>query len=75
MNLEHLALAIQECAELQEQGLIESTDSSWACEAFYANKRSEQVRGKLRLVINYHPLNYFLRDDKFPLPNRNTMFS
>lgn len=28
-----------------------------ACEAFYVNKRSEQIRGKLRLVINYQPLN------------------
>ena len=32
--------AIQECSELQQQGLIEPTDSSWACEAFYVNKRS-----------------------------------
>ncbi|PKI62528.1 hypothetical protein CRG98_017080 [Punica granatum] len=57
------------------QDLIESSDSPWACEAFYVNKRSEQVCGKLRLVINYQPLNHFLRDDKFPLPNKQALFT
>ena len=41
MNPEHLALTIQECIDLQQQGLIKPTDSSWACEAFYVNKKSE----------------------------------
>ncbi|PKI60550.1 hypothetical protein CRG98_019026 [Punica granatum] len=35
----------------------------------------KQVRGKLQLVINYQPLNHFLQDDKFPLPNKQTLFS
>ncbi|KAK9032918.1 hypothetical protein V6N11_017960 [Hibiscus sabdariffa] len=72
---EHQRLAETECNELLQQGLIEPSDSQWACEAFYVNKRSEQARGKLRLVINYQPLNHFLLDDKFPLPNRNALFS
>ncbi|KAK8990557.1 hypothetical protein V6N11_009249 [Hibiscus sabdariffa] len=75
MNLEHQRLAEAECNELLQQGLIEPSDSQWACEAFYVNKRSEQAREKLRLVINYQPLNHFLLDDKFPLPNRNALFS
>ncbi|KAK9045324.1 hypothetical protein V6N11_059209 [Hibiscus sabdariffa] len=75
MNPEHQNLAEAECNELLQQGLIEPSDSQWACEAFYVNKRSEQARGKLRLVINYQPLNHFLQDDKFPLPNRNALFS
>ncbi|XP_012435584.1 uncharacterized protein LOC105762241 [Gossypium raimondii] len=75
MNPDHLKLAEAECRQLQNEGLIEVSDSQWACEAFYVNKRSEQARGKLRLVINYQPLNYFLQDDKFPLPNRNSIFS
>nr|QJS95220.1 polyprotein [Petunia vein clearing virus] len=75
MNPEHLQLAIKECDELQQFDLIEPSDSQWACEAFYVNKRSEQVRGKLRLVINYQPLNHFLQDDKFPIPNKLTLFS
>ncbi|KAK8493538.1 hypothetical protein V6N12_055103 [Hibiscus sabdariffa] len=75
MNPKLQKLAEAECNELLHQGLIEPSDSQWACEAFYVNKRSEQVRGKLRLVINYQPLNHFLQDDKFPLPNRNALFS
>ncbi|KAL4281917.1 hypothetical protein GQ457_03G000800 [Hibiscus cannabinus] len=75
MNPEHQRLAEAECNELIQQGLIEPSNSQWACEAFYVNKRSEQARGKLRLVINYQPLNHFLLDDKFPLPNRNALFS
>ncbi|KAK9032984.1 hypothetical protein V6N11_018026 [Hibiscus sabdariffa] len=75
MNPKHQKLAEAECNELLQQGLIEPSDSQWACEAFYVNKRSEQARGKLRLVINYQPLNHFLLDDKFPLPNMNALFS
>ncbi|KAG8481584.1 hypothetical protein CXB51_026542 [Gossypium anomalum] len=75
MNPDHLLLAKQECQELQQQDLIEPSDSQWACEAFYVNKRSEQIRGKLILVINYQPLNYFLQNDKFPLPNKDLLFS
>ncbi|KAK9008527.1 hypothetical protein V6N11_075416 [Hibiscus sabdariffa] len=74
MNPEYQKLAEAECNELFQQGLIEPSDSLWACEAFYVNKRSEQVRGKLRLVINYQPFNHFLQDDKFPLPNMNALF-
>ncbi|KAM7461836.1 hypothetical protein LguiA_029957 [Lonicera macranthoides] len=75
MNLEHLVLAVEEVIALQQQQLIEATTSQWACEAFYVNKRSEQVRGKMRLVINYQPLNHFLLSDKFPLPQKHSMFS
>ena len=74
MNPDHYALAIKEVDQLQQEGLIENTKSQWACEAFYVNKRSEQIRGKLRLVINYQPLNHFLEDDKFPLPKREVLF-
>ena len=74
MNPEHLALATQELSTLLAEGLIEPTTSPWACEASYVNKHAEQVRGKLRLVINYQDLNHFLVDDKFPLPNKNALF-
>ena len=39
------------------------------------NKRFEQVRGKKRLVIDYRPLNQFLKDDKFPLPKIYYLYS
>ncbi|PKI49695.1 hypothetical protein CRG98_029940 [Punica granatum] len=75
MNHEHQKLATVECTKLLPQDLIEPSDAPWACETFYVNKWSEQIRGKLRLVINYQPLNHFLLDDKFPLPNKPALFS
>ena len=74
MNPEHLTLATQELSTLLFEGLIEPTTFPWACEAFYVNKHAEQVRGKLRLVINYQDFNHFLADDKFPLPNKSALF-
>ena len=74
MNPEHLALATQELSTLLSKGLIEPTTSPWACESFYVNKHAKQVRGKLRLVINYWDLNHFPADDKFPLPNKSALF-
>ena len=74
MNPEHLALAKQELSTLLSKRLIEPTNSPWACKAFYVNKHAEQVRGKLKLVINYQDLNHFLTNDKFPLPNKSAFF-
>ncbi|KAH9769379.1 hypothetical protein KPL71_011977 [Citrus sinensis] len=75
MSPSDLFLAQQECSQLLAQGLIEPTNSQWACQAFYVEKHSEIVRGKKRLVIDYQPLNMFLQDDKFPLPRRQSMFT
>ena len=61
-----LLLAKQECEQLLWQGLIEPTISDWACQAFYVEKK--------RLVIDYQPLNAFLRDEKFPLPKIQSLF-
>ncbi|KAL0283737.1 UNVERIFIED_CONTAM: polyprotein [Sesamum radiatum] len=68
MTPDDLVLAREECNQLLALGLIEPTKSNWACPAFYVNKRTEQIRGKKRLVIDYKALNHFLLDDKFPLP-------
>lgn len=43
MSPSDLTLAKEECAQLLQQGLIEPANSEWACQAFYVNKRSEQV--------------------------------
>nr|GFC18434.1 RNA-directed DNA polymerase homolog [Tanacetum cinerariifolium] len=51
MNPDHYQLAKEECEQLVSQGIIKPTTSPWACEAFYVNKRSEQVHGKLRLHL------------------------
>nr|KYP76295.1 polyprotein [Cajanus cajan] len=73
MSPSDLKLAKQECQELLRQGLIEHTTSNWACPDFYVEKRSERLRGKKRLVVDYKPLNHFLKDDKFPLPKASTL--
>lgn len=65
--------ALEELEQLKQNGLIEPTTSPWAYEAFYVNKRAEQVQNKLRLVINYQPLNCFLAYSKFPLPQKANM--
>ncbi|KAL0289619.1 UNVERIFIED_CONTAM: polyprotein [Sesamum radiatum] len=63
MTPDDLALAREECSQLLALGLIEPTKSNWACPAFYVNKRTEQIRGKKRLVIDYKALNHFLLDE------------
>ncbi|KAK4381888.1 polyprotein [Sesamum angolense] len=68
MTPDDLVLAREECNQLLTLGLIEPTKSNWACPAFYVNKRTEQIRGKKWLVIDYKALNHCLLDDKFPLP-------
>ncbi|XP_060210578.1 uncharacterized protein LOC132637517 [Lycium barbarum] len=50
MNPDHLQLAKRECEELLEFGLIEPSNSQWACEAFYVNKRAEQTRAKVFML-------------------------
>ena len=75
MSPSNRTAVFEECQQLSKQGLIELTKSDWACQAFYVNKRSEQVRGKKKLVIDYRPLNQFLKDDKFPLPKIYSLYS
>eukprot|EP01018_Ginkgo_biloba_P028436 Gb_06750 [translate_table: standard] len=70
---------LQECYQeldtLQKAGLLQESQSSWACAAFYVNKRSEQVRGKKRLVVNYKPLNKVVIDKKHPIPAKDHILS
>jgi hypothetical protein len=71
---DNLKLTKEECSQLLKLGLIELTQSSWACRAFYVNKRTKQLRGKKMLIIDYKLLNKFLRDEKFPLPKIKNIF-
>lgn len=66
-------LAREEWNQFLKQGLIESPKSEWACQAFYVVERFEKLRGKKRLVIDYKPLNHFLKDDKFPIPKASSL--
>ena len=72
MNLEHLTLAKQELSTLLSKGLIEPIACLWAFEC--VNNYAKQIRGKLKLVVNYLDLNNFLANDKFPLPNKSALF-
>ncbi|KAK4384628.1 polyprotein, partial [Sesamum angolense] len=54
MISDDLVLAREECNQLLVLGLIEPTKSNWACPAFYVNKRTEQIRGKKRLLAIRH---------------------
>lgn len=74
MNLEHPQLATKELAHLQTKCFIEPTISQWACQAFYINKRSRQVHEKMRLVIDYESVNYFLDNDNFLLQSKRALF-
>ncbi|WJX34483.1 hypothetical protein P8452_22594 [Trifolium repens] len=73
MSPSDFALAREECNQLLQQGLIEPTKSEWACQDFYVEKMSEKIRGKKRLVIDYKPLNHFLKDDKFLIPKASSL--
>ena len=73
MHLDHQKMVKEELMQLKQQGIIEETKSPWVCQTFYVNKRLEQVQGKLRLVIDYKPLNMFLIDIKFPLRCREVL--
>jgi len=71
-ELEYCKAEIQ---DLLNRKLIESSRSPWACPAFYVNKHSEQKRGKPRMVINYKALNAALLPLRYPLPNKELLFS
>jgi hypothetical protein len=60
----------QEINDLLQKGLIEPSKSAWACRGFYVNKHSEKKRGKMRLVVNFKPLNKVLQNIRYPLPNK-----
>lgn len=65
MNRIELYLVAKEFSQIQVEGLIEPTTFQLACQAFYVNKWSEQIHGKMRHVIDYKPSNHFLVDGKF----------
>ena len=73
MTPPNYTLAIEDYNQLLRQGLIELTNSEWACRTFYMEKRSERIRRKKRLVIDYKPLNHFLKDEKSPIPKASSL--
>ena len=71
MTLSDLKLAQEECSQLLKQGLIEPTDSEWASQAFYVEKRYEIVRTKNVLLLITSLSTIFLEMISFPCQKSN----
>jgi hypothetical protein len=66
-----------ELAELKKQlkglldkGFIHPSTSPWGCPALFVKKKDE----RLRLCIDYHPLNAVTIKNKYPLPRIDVLF-
>nr|XP_016432715.1 PREDICTED: uncharacterized protein LOC107759331 [Nicotiana tabacum] len=61
MNVELVEFYKKEIDSLLSKGLIKPSKSPWSCTAFYVNNAAKKERGVPRLVINYKPLNKYLK--------------
>jgi hypothetical protein len=62
--------------EMLSNKIIRPSDSPWSSPVHLVEKRTEPNKPKKwRLVIDYRKLNAQTRDDKFPLPNIEDIFS
>jgi len=73
MSKEYRYLCQKEIRQLLSRGIIKESNSPWNCYGFYVIKIAEQIRGILRLVINYKPLKYVLADDTYPIPHKGDL--
>ncbi|XP_075097900.1 uncharacterized protein LOC142175220 [Nicotiana tabacum] len=71
MNAELVEFCKKEIDSLLSKGLIKPSKSPWSCTAFYVNNAAEKERGVPRLVINYKPLNKYL---KWKDPKTKTLY-
>ncbi|KAL3359794.1 hypothetical protein AABB24_016335 [Solanum stoloniferum] len=75
MNSELVEFCKKEIDSLLQKGLIKPSKSPWSCTAFYVNNAAEKERGVPRLVINYKPLNKYLKWIRYPIPNKRDLLS
>ena len=61
--------------ELLNLKLIRTSNSPHNSPTFMVRKRSEQVRGKARMVINYKELNKYTKFDGYFLPNKEVLIN
>ena len=54
-------------------GFIVPLKSNQACTRFYVNKHSEQKRDKKIFVVDYTPLNKFMKFIKHPIRNKDDL--
>jgi len=75
MNAELVEFCKKEIDNFLQKGLIKPSKSPWSCTAFYVNNAAEKERGIPRLVINYKPLNKYLKWIRYPIPNKKDLLS
>ena len=75
MNAELVELCKKEIDNLLQKDLIKPSKSPWSCTTFYVNNAAEKERGVPRLVINYKPLNKYLKWIRYPIPNKKDLLS
>ena len=61
--------------ELLNLKLIRTSNSLHNSPAFMVRKRSKQVRGKPRMVINYKELNKYTKFDGYFFPNKEVLIN
>jgi hypothetical protein len=58
-----LAKLKKQLQELLDKGFIRPSTSPWGCSALFVNNKDE----RLRLCVDYHPLNALTIKNKYPL--------
>ena len=61
--------------DLLKLSVIRKSTSRHRSPVFIANNHSEQMRGKSRMVIDYHRLNDNTIDDTYDIPNRTELIN
>jgi hypothetical protein len=75
MNAKYKKLCYEEIQGLLKKRSIRESISPCIFYGFYVNKHSEQIRGVLRLIVNYIPLNLVLADDTYPIPHKSSFIN
>ena len=71
MPKEELVELKRQLEEMEGQGFIQPSTSSWGCHALFVKKRDTNIP---RLVVDYRPLNAVTIKNKYPLPRINDRF-
>lgn len=75
MNLEKTKDSAEHVNDLLKNEIIRVSNSKHSSAAFIVNKRSEVVRGKSRMVIDYRRLNANCEADAYTLPNQAVLIN
>jgi hypothetical protein len=65
-----LAKLKKQLQELLDMGFIRPSTSPWGCSALFVKNKDE----RLRLCVDYHPLNVLTIKNKYPLSRIDILF-